>query len=122
MTAIAGLRFQALLGERPFTGADRSLDPKSADDAFGSAAPVRDSKMQPSTFDFLRVGICEPRMTAIAELHVQTLFGERPFTGVDRSLARKIASDAFGSVAGPHERPLTGTPFLWLWRSEGAQR
>jgi len=36
MTAIAGLRFQALFGERPFTDADRSLDRKSATDAFGS--------------------------------------------------------------------------------------
>ncbi len=36
MTAIAGLCFQALFGERPFTGADRSLDRKSATDAFGS--------------------------------------------------------------------------------------
>jgi hypothetical protein len=67
------------------------------DGGFGSAAPVRDSKMQPFTFDFLRVGICDPRMTAIARLHFQTLLGERPFTGVDRSLARKSASDAFGS-------------------------
>jgi len=38
MTAIDGLRFQALFGERPFTGADRSLDGKSATDAFGSEA------------------------------------------------------------------------------------
>jgi hypothetical protein len=38
MTAIAGLCFQALFGERSFTGADRSLDRKSATDAFGSAA------------------------------------------------------------------------------------
>lgn len=36
MTAIAGLRFQALFGERPFTDADRSLDLKTATDAFGS--------------------------------------------------------------------------------------
>jgi len=34
-------------------------------------------------------------MTAIAGLHFQMLFGERPFTGVDRSLARKIPSDAY---------------------------
>ena len=34
-----------------------------------SAAPVRDSEMQPFTFDFVRVGIGDPRMTAIAELH-----------------------------------------------------
>jgi hypothetical protein len=83
-----GLLFQGQL-----SGAD-SWDPNFR---CGSAAPVRDSKMQPFTFDFLRVGICDPRKTAIAELHFQTLFGERPFTGVDRSLARKIASDAFGS-------------------------
>mgnify|MGYP003499527902 CR=1 FL=1 len=76
MTAIAGLRFQALFGERPFTGANRSLDRKSASVAFGSAAPLHDSKMQPFTFDFLRVGTCDPRMTAIAGLHFQTLFGE----------------------------------------------
>jgi len=37
-------------------------------------------------------------MTAIAGLRLQTLFGERPFTGADRSLARKSASDAFGSL------------------------
>jgi hypothetical protein len=70
--------------------------------------------MQPFAFEFFRVGICDPRMTAIAGLHFQTLFGERPFTGVNRSLARKIASDSFGSVAGAHERPLTGTQFFWL--------
>ncbi len=73
-------------------------------DRSGSAAPVRDSKMQPSTFDFLRVGICDPRMTAIAGLHFQTSFGERPFTGVDRSLARKIPSDAFGSHCADPQR------------------
>jgi hypothetical protein len=28
----------------------------------------------------------------------------------------------FGPIAGPHERPLTGTRLLWLWRSETAQR
>ena len=36
MTAIAGLRFQTLFCERPFTGGDRSLDRKSATDAYGS--------------------------------------------------------------------------------------
>jgi hypothetical protein len=41
MTAIAGHRFQALFGERPFTGADRSLDRKSATDAFGSSLDSR---------------------------------------------------------------------------------
>ena len=51
-------------------------------------------------------------MTAIAGLHFQALLGERPFTGADRSLDRKSATDAFGSVAGTHERPLTGTQFL----------
>jgi len=35
MTAIAGLRFLALFCERPLTGEDRSLDRKSATDAFG---------------------------------------------------------------------------------------
>jgi hypothetical protein len=79
---------------------DRSFIEKTAAGGYGSAAPVRNSKMQPFTFAFLRVGICDPRMTAIAGLHFQTLFGERPFTGVDRSLARKSASDAFGSQAG----------------------
>jgi hypothetical protein len=101
---------------------DRSFTQTIARDSFGLAAPVRDSKMQPFTFDFLRVGICDPRMTAIAEHHFQTLFGERPFTGVDRSLARRIASDAFGSGADRHERLLTGTRFFWLWRAEAAQR
>jgi hypothetical protein len=40
MTAIAGLRFQAVFGERPFTGANRSLDRKSAAGSFGSQAAV----------------------------------------------------------------------------------
>lgn len=62
--------------------------------------------MQAFIFDFLPVGICDPRMTAIAGLHFQTLFGERPFAGVDRSLARKSANDAFGSFAGPGQRGL----------------
>lgn len=76
---------------------DRSLDEKAVADSFGSVAPVRDCKMQAFIFAFLPVGICDPRMTAIAGLHFQTLFGERPFAGVDRSLARKSANDAFGS-------------------------
>jgi len=38
MTAIAGLHFQALLGERPFADADRSLDRKTAAGSFGSMA------------------------------------------------------------------------------------
>jgi len=41
MTAIAGRRFQALLGERPFTDADRSLDRKSAAGSFGSQSGTR---------------------------------------------------------------------------------
>lgn len=48
-------------------------------------------------------------MTAIAKLRFQTLFGERPFAGADRSLDWKSATDAFGSIAGPHEGPLTST-------------
>jgi hypothetical protein len=66
-------------------------------DRNGSAAQVRDHEMQPFAFEFVRVGVCNLRMTAIAGLHFQTLFGERPLTSVDRSLAQKIASDAFGS-------------------------
>jgi hypothetical protein len=42
------------------------------------------------------------------------MFGERPLTGADRSLDRKSATDAFGSFAGTHEWPLTGTQFFWL--------
>ena len=43
MTAIAKLRFQTLFGERPFAGADRSLDWKSATDAFGSMDQTADA-------------------------------------------------------------------------------
>jgi hypothetical protein len=81
--------------------------------------------MQPFTFDFVRVGIRDPRMTAIAGLRFQTLLGERPFTGADRSLARKSASDAFGSVAGLHQQRLSSpriheTALPESWHSSAA--
>ena len=55
---------------------------------------------------------------------VQILATSRRTTGlkVDRSITRKIASGCKGSVAGPHQRPLTGIRFLWLLRSETARR
>jgi hypothetical protein len=49
-------------------------------------------------------------------------FGEGQLPRADRSFALKTAADSFGSVADRHERLLTGTRFIWLWRAEAAQR
>ena len=90
----------------PLCGPDRLLwdnEIRKAGVSSGSAAPVRDSEMQSFTFDVVRVGICGPPTTAIAGRRFQTSFGERPLIGADRSLARKRASDAYGSWAGLHQ-------------------
>ena len=47
----------------------------------------------------------------------------RPVWGSDRRLRGGEIKDSevdSGSLAGTHDRPLTGTPFLLLWRSETA--
>jgi len=64
MSTIAGLCFQALFGERPFIGADRSLDRKIATDAFGSGVPASDISQQ--TFKRPpRIGA--PAMSAVSQ-------------------------------------------------------
>jgi hypothetical protein len=45
-----------MLTERLLRGAEFM----EADVAEGSAAPVRDREMQPFTFEFVGVGICDP--------------------------------------------------------------
>jgi hypothetical protein len=49
-----------MVGERRLSEADRSATRENATDAFGSAVPVRDPEMQPFTFEFVRVGTCDP--------------------------------------------------------------
>jgi hypothetical protein len=97
MTAIAGLCFQALFGERPFTGANRSLDRKSATDAFGSGLAGR------------------PVNLAAAKLSSgMTMFAERSRwhwlflvcgEGPDVGLARRVAGASFSASPALRIRP-----------------
>lgn len=86
MTAIAGLRFQALLRERPFTGANRSLDRKRATDAFGSIWGVRERQLsggKPSVSAFRRSVRRAVRLKSTQLRRSSSLIG-RPKAGVRR--------------------------------------
>jgi len=77
---------------------NRPVDRKIATGSLGSAAPVRDFRMQPFTRDFVPVGGYHPRKTAVAELWFSRR-GRRTFDSkVDRSFDQKTATGSFGSI------------------------